>query len=129
MNTALQTKPQNDSNNTAQAVFENLLSSQLANHAGTEVVMSITTVPPHTTCPVHWHPGEEFAYILEGSLTLLQQGKPDEHYSQGDAAMVPFKQVHTIRTGEEAVKVLIFGVHEEGQPGRILVEESLSACD
>jgi len=124
MNTAPQTEVQTVSNNAPQAVFENLLWKQLANHPGTEIAMSITSVPPFTTLPVHWHPGEEFAYIMEGSLTLIQQGKADEFYSKGDAAMVPLKQVHTIRTDEDGVKVLIFGVHEAGQPGRILVDNN-----
>lgn len=50
--------------------FDNLLVSQLVGAENTEVVVSRVTVPPNTTLPKHWHPGEEFAYILEGSLIL-----------------------------------------------------------
>lgn len=102
--------------------FEDLLTSQLEGVEGTEVVVSITTVPPHTTLPRHWHPGEEFAYTLEGTLVLHQEGKPDEVYSKGDVGKVPLKQVHTVSTKEEGATILIFRVHESGQPGRILVE-------
>ena len=106
-----------------QLKFEDLMTEKLANAENTEVVVSITTLPPHTTLPKHWHPGEEFAYVLEGSFVLEQEGKADEYYKQGDVGKVPLKQVHTVRTEEESATILIFRVHELGQPGRILVEE------
>ncbi len=103
--------------------FENLLTSQLAGVDGTEVVVSHVSVPANTTLPKHWHPGEEFAYIMEGSLVLLQDGKPDVVGHKGDAMVVPLKQVHTIRTQDEGVTIIIFRVHEQGEPERILVDE------
>jgi len=108
--------------NPGQIMFADLLTKQLEGNENTEVIVSVTTVPPYMTLPKHWHPGEEFAYVLEGSLTLWQEGKPDEHYRKGDAAMIPLKQVHTISTQEEGVTVLVFRVHELGQPGRILAD-------
>ena len=113
-------------NNTATAVtqiqFADLLTEQLKGVDNTEVVVSITTVPPHTKLPTHWHPGEEFAYVLDGSVTLHQEGKPDEHYKKGDVGVVPLKVVHTVSTSDETASILIFRVHELGQPGRILVD-------
>jgi quercetin dioxygenase-like cupin family protein len=105
-----------------QIQFADLLTRQLQGVDHTEVVVSITTVPPHTRLPMHWHPGEEFAYVLEGSFTLHQDGKPDEHYRKGDVGVVPLKQVHTVSTADEGASVLIFRVHEMGQPGRILTD-------
>ncbi|MBD3669274.1 MAG: cupin domain-containing protein [Gammaproteobacteria bacterium] len=102
--------------------FENLLTTELMGAAGTEVVVSRVTVPAHASLPRHWHPGEEFAYMLEGSLTLLQDGKDDENYKQGEVGVVPFKQVHTIQAGEEGCSILVFRVHEQGEPERTLVE-------
>lgn len=105
-----------------QIMFADLLTKQLEGVQDTEVVLSITTVPPNTTLPTHWHPGEEFAYMLEGSIVLHQEGKPDEFYKKGDAGVVPLKQIHTISTQENGATVLVFRVHEQGQPGRILVD-------
>ena len=104
--------------------FENLLTSQLAGAKSTEVVVSKVTVPPNTTLPRHWHPGEEFAYILDGSVTLWQQDKDDIQGKKGDIVVVPFKQIHTIMTGEEPVTILVFRVHEQGQPERVLIENA-----
>jgi len=102
--------------------FENLLSTQLVATENTEVVVSRVNVPPHTSLPMHWHPGEEFAYVLDGALILHQEDEDDVKYIKGDAAVVPFKKVHTIETKEEAVTVLVFRVHEQGQPERVLVD-------
>lgn len=102
--------------------FQDVLTSQLEGVENTEVVVSVTTVPPHTTLPKHWHPGEEFAYVLEGAFVLWQEGKPDEIYKKGDVGKVPLKQVHTVSTKKEGATILVFRVHELGQPGRILVD-------
>jgi quercetin dioxygenase-like cupin family protein len=102
--------------------FKDVLTSQLEGVENTEVVVSVTTIPPHTTLPKHWHPGEEFAYVLEGSFVLWQEGKPDEIYKKGGVGKVPLKQVHTVSTKEQGATILVFRVHELGQPGRILVD-------
>ena len=102
--------------------FNNMLISQLAGAENTEVVVSKVTVPPNMSLPKHWHPGEEFAYILEGSLTLWQEGKEEEVYKKGDVGVVPYKTNHTISTQDEGVTALIFRVHELGQPERVLID-------
>ena len=108
-------------NQASPMMFADLLTSQLEGVENTEVVVSITTVSPHATLPTHWHPGEEFAYVLDGYFILHQEGKADEFYRKGDVGIVPLKQVHTVSTQEEGATILIFRVHELGQPGRILV--------
>ena len=102
--------------------MENLLSTQLAGVDGTEVIVSRVTIPPNTTLPKHWHPGEEFAYIIEGSVTLWQKGKPDIIGNKGDVVNVPLKQIHTAKTTNEGAVVLVFRVHEIGKPARIKVD-------
>ncbi|WP_241905702.1 cupin domain-containing protein [Vibrio breoganii] len=62
---------------------ETLLSSLLEGAPGTEVIVSRVTIPPNTSLPKHWHPGEEFAYIIEGSVTLWQKGKQDVLLTKG----------------------------------------------
>ena len=56
-------------------IVRNLMATELAGVDDTEVVISHVTIPPNTSLQKHWHPGEEFAYVLEGSATLWQQGK------------------------------------------------------
>ena len=41
---------------------------------------------------------------------------------KGDVVKVPLKKVHTAITGDEGATVLVFRVHEQGEPERVLVE-------
>jgi quercetin dioxygenase-like cupin family protein len=102
--------------------LETLLSTELEGAEGIEVKVSRVTMSPNSTLPKHWHPGEELAYVIEGSLVLWQQGKPDTPAKKGDVAKVPLKQVHTAIAGEEGATILVFRVHEQGEPERIPVD-------
>ena len=103
--------------------IDNLMTAQLELVEGTEVVVSRVEIPPHTTLPKHWHPGEEFVYVLEGSEILWQKDKPDVHLKKGDVFKVPLRQIHTAKTGEEGATILVFRVHEKGQPVRVNVKQ------
>ena len=101
--------------------LETLLEAVLEGVEGTEVIVSKVTIPPNSTLPKHWHPGEEFAYILEGSAILWQDGKDDIVGKAGDVLKVPLKQVHTAITKDEGATILVFRIHEQGQPERVPV--------
>ena len=55
-------------------------------------------------------------------MTLWQEGKEDIVGTKGMVLKVPLKQVHTAITTEEGGTVLVFRVHEKGQPERVPVE-------
>ncbi len=102
--------------------LETLLSTQLEGVEGTEVIVSRVFMPPNTVLPKHWHPGEEFAYVLEGSTVLRREGKPDLTALQGELVKIPLKEIHSAVTTDQAATILVFRVHEHGKPERILVE-------
>ena len=103
--------------------IDNIMTSQLELVEGLEIVVSHVKIPANTTLPKHWHPGEEFVYVLEGSEVLWLKDKPDVHLKKGDVFKVPLRQIHTATTGKEGVTVLVFRVHEKGQPVRVNVEQ------
>ena len=102
--------------------IENIMTNDLELVEGTEVVVSRVEIPANTTLPKHWHPGEEFVYVLEGTGILWQKGKSDVILKEGDVYKVPLKQIHTAKTLEDGAKILVFRVHEKGQPVRVNVE-------
>ncbi len=102
--------------------IDNIMTSQLELVEGTEVVVSHVQIPANIALPKHWHPGEEFVYVLDGSYVLWQKDKSDTHLKKGDVFKVPLKQIHTAKTGEEGATILVFRVHEAGQPVRVNVE-------
>jgi len=102
--------------------LETLLSAELEGVEGREVIVSRVVLPPDTALPKHWHPGEEFAYILEGSAILRREGKADVTASEGEVVMIPLKEIHAAVTTGQGATILVFRVHEHGKPERVLVD-------
>ena len=101
---------------------ENLLRESIAGVEGKEVIVSRVSFPPHTELPWHWHPGEEFFYVIEGSVTLKRRGEPDLPTTQGEAQKIAPQIIHTGSTGEQGAELVIFRVHAAGEPERYLVD-------
>jgi quercetin dioxygenase-like cupin family protein len=65
----------------------------------------------------HMHPGEEFGYVLEGTLQLEIDGRAPQTFKTGDVFFVPAGVVHNGRnTG--SVKTTLIGTYvvESGKP-------------
>ena len=101
---------------------ENLLRESIAGVEGKEVIVSRVSFPPHTELPWHWHPGEEFFYVIEGSVTLKRRGEADLTAAQGAGQKIAPQVIHTGRTGEQGAELVIFRVHAAGEPERYLVD-------
>ena len=102
--------------------LENLLSEELEGAPDIEVIVSRVYIPANTSLAKHWHPGEEFVYILKGSATLWQKGKDDILVKEGEVFKIPLEQIHTAITGNDGVSALVFRVHEKGKPERVKAE-------
>jgi quercetin dioxygenase-like cupin family protein len=103
-------------------MLETLLTAELEGAVGTDVIVSRVVIPPNTSLPRHWHPGEEFAYVLEGSAILRREGKEDLTTSEGEVIKISLKEIHTAVTTDEGATILVFRVHEHGKPERVLVD-------
>jgi quercetin dioxygenase-like cupin family protein len=84
---------------------------------GRSVVQAIAEIQPGGQSGMHTHPGEEVAYILEGTVELEIQGKPAVSKKAGDAFLVPAGTVHNAKnTGKTVAKVLGTYIVEKGKP-------------
>lgn len=102
--------------------IEDLLTSTLEGMSGKEVILSRVALPPNTSLPKHWHPGEEFAYIIQGGLSVNIEGAGEQTLGKGDVGKVALKKIHSAKSGDDGVILLVFRVHEQGHPGRVLVD-------
>ena len=98
---------------------ENLMRAGLEVSGELEVVMSLVEIGPGASLPKHYHPGEEFIYVLEGESTVWQEGKSDTVLSAGNAFHIELEQVHSAMTGSQSTKAIVFRVHRKGMPDRI----------
>jgi len=89
----------------------------LTSTPGREVVQAIAEFQPGSESGRHTHPGEEVAYVLEGTVMLEVQGKPAVEKKAGDAFIIPPNTVHNAKnTGKAAAKVLGTYIIEKGKP-------------
>ena len=89
---------------------------------GIEVLISDVVIPAGAAVPSHYHPGEEFVYVIEGSAIHVEEGKQDQLIEAGEAFVIPPEAVHSPRGGPDGARAIVFRVHKEGLPERILIE-------
>jgi len=90
---------------------------------GLEVIISDVVIPANTTVPRHYHPGEEFMFVLDGSAIQVEEGKPEQLFTAGDAYVIPPHAIHEPRGGPTGGRAIVFRLHLEGKEERVLVPE------
>ena len=100
-----------------------MLRAPLALAEGLEVIISDVVIPPGAEVPRHYHPGQEFIYVLEGSAIHVEEGQPDHTLAAGDTYAIPPRAEHAPRGGPDGARAIVFRVHVEGEAERVLVEE------
>jgi quercetin dioxygenase-like cupin family protein len=96
----------------------------LAEIQGKEGVLVLAEIAPGAAAGKHRHSGEEFAYVLEGSIRDEAEGKPPATMKPGDVFHRPPREVHDLKNLSTAApaKVLVFFVADKGQPLTIPVQ-------
>lgn len=96
-----------------------LIRGDVANAPGQEAVIYIADVKPGAEGARHTHHGDEFVYVLEGSLVVTPDGKEPITLKQGEIAQfAPAIGIHAARNGSasQPAKVLVIMVVEKGKP-------------
>ncbi|KRA81445.1 cupin domain-containing protein [Altererythrobacter sp. Root672] len=96
-----------------------VLRSPISGIPGVEVIVSDVVIPPNAQVARHYHPGEEFLYLIEGTATHVEEGKPDLPLKVGDTYVIPPRAIHAPKGGPEGARAIVFRVHTAGQPERI----------
>jgi len=85
--------------------------------AGYNVVTAIAEVPAGAAAGRHHPPRRRDAYVMEGELELLVEGKPPVKYKAGDSFVVPEGAVHDAKAvGDKPFKVLAVYIVKAGEP-------------
>ena len=100
-----------------------VLRSPLSGMTGVEVIVSDVVIPPNGQVARHYHPGEEFLYLIEGTAIHVEEGKPDLPLKVGDSYAIPPRAIHAPRGGPQGARAIVFRVHVAGQPERIEAPE------
>jgi quercetin dioxygenase-like cupin family protein len=95
-----------------------LSKTDLAGIEGREAVVLTVEGAPGLVGEKHYHPGDEFIYVLAGALIIEVEGKEPVTLKAGEAFHIPAKAVHRGKNTSPRApfKVLTFGAFEKGQP-------------
>lgn len=127
--TVVEAQSASDRRHTPPPGSNQMLRAPITGVDGLEVIISDVVIPPNATVPRHYHPGEEFLYVIEGSAIHVEEGKPDRELKAGDAYVIPPRAEHAPRGGPEGARAIVFRVHVAGEEERVLVEEQANAED
>jgi quercetin dioxygenase-like cupin family protein len=84
---------------------------------GREVVQAIAEIPSGVAAGRHTHPGEEFGYVLEGTVVVEIDGTPARTLKAGEGFIIPAGRIHDARnTGKAMARVLATYIIEKGKP-------------
>ena len=92
---------------------------------GKEAVVLTVDGKPMLVGKKHYHPGDEFIYLAEGTLTLDVAGKGKVTLKKGETIHIPARVVHqaTNPDSDKPFKAVTFGVFEKGQPDTTVVDK------
>ena len=101
------------------------LKKDMAGMEGKEVIVYLAEIAPGASSGKHYHAGHETAHVLGGSGSFEMEGMAAIALKPGDTAYVAPKHVHEAKNSSttDPLKILVFAVHEKGQPLAIRVTE------
>jgi quercetin dioxygenase-like cupin family protein len=91
---------------------------------GRELVQVRVDFAPGVAFGKHSHPGEEIAYVLEGSLEYQLEGKPPVTLKAGEALFIPAGTIHSAKNvGKGNGAELATYIVEKGKPLVVMATE------
>ena len=97
-----------------------LLNAPITGVPSHDLLMTRVEIAANTTLPMHYHPNEEYLYILEGQAYLRIEGREDRLLEAGEAVVIPAGVLHTAVTTDSTAVALTTRVHPKGQPVRLM---------
>jgi len=95
-----------------------ILKRDLIGSPGKEVIIAHIELAPGADTGKHYHPGDTFAYVLEGSLTSFDEGKPPITVKAGEILVEAPKVPHVAKNTSTTAptRLLAIYIHDKGQP-------------
>lgn len=97
--------------------IKNVLRDDLNGLTNQETIMQYLDIAPNAVVPWHTHPdGHEISFVVEGELTLEEEGKGKRKLSAGEGFHIQPGSPHTaVNTGSGTAKVLVVRLNEKGK--------------
>lgn len=86
---------------------------------GRELIVTDLVLPPDAAGDAHYHPWEEYLYVISGSAMLGMDGAEPSALAAGDTAIIPARTIHTPKAGPDGVRAIVIRLHMAGDPASI----------
>lgn len=101
-----------------------VLNSHLDPKPDHDLIVTDAVIAPNTQVPAHYHPADEITYIIEGSVTHIEQGKPDRIVKAGEMLVIPAGAIHAPKAGPGGARGIIIRINKQGEPVTVPVPDS-----
>ena len=108
-----------------QAEVASLMSKDLAENPGKEVVMITVEHAPGGSSPIHRHNAQAFVYVLEGSVVMQVKGGKQVTLTPGQAFYEGPDDVHVVDRNASSTKparFLVVLIKDKGAPALVPVK-------
>lgn len=102
-----------------QATVTSLMSKDLTELPGKEVLMITVEYPPGTIDPIHRHNARAFVYVLEGSIVMQVKGGKEVTLTPGQTFYEGPDDVHVVgrnASSTKPAKFVVFFIKDKGAP-------------
>jgi quercetin dioxygenase-like cupin family protein len=102
-----------------------LMSKELTENPGREVLMITVEHAPGASSPIHRHNAHAFVYVLEGSVVMQVKGGQQVTLTPGQTFYEGPDDVHVVdrnASGTKPAKFLVFLIKDKGAPALVPVE-------
>jgi len=101
-----------------------LYKADLVTSDGKEASMFLAELGPGANMGKHYHPGDAFAYILDGTMLLEIEGGKSVTLKSGQSGSLPPRTVHDDKNASQTapLKFLVFHVAKKGEPLAVPVQ-------
>jgi quercetin dioxygenase-like cupin family protein len=102
-----------------EATVKPLMSKDLAELPGKEVLMITVEYAPGGTDPIHRHNAHAFVYVLEGSIVMQVKGGKEVTLTPGQTFYEGTDDVHVLgrnASSTKPAKFLVFLIKDKGAP-------------
>jgi quercetin dioxygenase-like cupin family protein len=109
-----------------QATVTELMSKDLTELPGKEVLMITVDYPPGSIDPIHRHNARAFVYVLEGSIVMQVKGGKEVTLTPGQTFYEGPDDVHIVgrnASSSRPAKFVVFFIKDKGAPVLVPVRE------
>jgi Uncharacterized conserved protein, contains double-stranded beta-helix domain len=102
-----------------QAKVTELMSKDLPELPGKEVLMITVDYPPGSVDPIHRHNARAFVYVLEGSIVMQVKGGKEVTLTPGQTFYEGPDDVHVVgrnASSAKSAKFVVFFIKDKGAP-------------